>query len=82
MLRVETAGPVVHLRLDRPAKRNAINDELIRQIHTAFVHLPKTARAAVVSGEGEHFWSIAQVGDAARQRVRAFLDKRADKVRK
>jgi hypothetical protein len=26
MLRVEQRGPVMHLRLNRPAKRNAIND--------------------------------------------------------
>ena len=55
LLRIETAGPVVHLQLNRPAKRNAINDALIAQLHTAFVNLPAEARAVVISGEGEHF---------------------------
>jgi enoyl-CoA hydratase/carnithine racemase len=48
-------GKVLHLRLNRPAKRNAISDELIRQIHTAFLNLPDAVRAVVLSGEGEHF---------------------------
>ena len=55
LLRIEAAGPVVHIRLNRPNKRNAINDEPIAQIHTAFVNLPTDARAVVVTGEGEHF---------------------------
>ncbi len=55
LLRLEHAGPVVHVRLNRPAKRNSISDELLGQLHTVFVNLPKTARALVLSGEGEHF---------------------------
>ena len=55
LLRIETAGPVLHLRLNRPAKRNAINDALIAQLHTAFINLPSDTRAVVLSGEGEHF---------------------------
>jgi enoyl-CoA hydratase/carnithine racemase len=55
LLRVEVDGPVAHLRLNRPAKRNAINDNLIAQIHTAFINLPHGVRAVVLSGEGEHF---------------------------
>ncbi len=55
LLRIGTAGPLVHLRLLRPAKRNAINDTLITQLHTAMVNLPAEARAAVLSGEGQHF---------------------------
>ncbi len=55
LLRIEVDGLVVHLRLNRPAKRNAISDALITQIHTAFVNLPDTARAVLVTGEGEHF---------------------------
>ena len=50
-----SAAPVLHVRLNRPAKRNAISDPLIQQLHTAFVNLPEGVRAAVVSGEGDHF---------------------------
>src|SRR5664280_180764 len=55
LLRVEPAGAVLHIRLHRPAKRNAINDRLVAQLHTAFVNLPEVTRAVVLSGEGEHF---------------------------
>jgi enoyl-CoA hydratase/carnithine racemase len=55
LLQITQAGTVVHLRLSRAAKRNAISDTLIRQLHTAFVNLPGDARAAIVSGEGDHF---------------------------
>jgi enoyl-CoA hydratase/carnithine racemase len=55
LLQVSLSGPVLHLRLNRPDKRNAINDTLIAQLHTAFVNLPDVVRAVVVSGEGAHF---------------------------
>jgi enoyl-CoA hydratase/carnithine racemase len=55
LLQVTHAGPVVHVRLNRPAKRNALSDPLIQQLHTTFVNLPAGTRAAIVSGEGAHF---------------------------
>ncbi|MES3014675.1 MAG: crotonase/enoyl-CoA hydratase family protein [Pseudomonadota bacterium] len=55
LLRIEQRDTVLHIRLNRPAKRNAINDALVAQLHTAFVNLPESARVVVLSGEGEHF---------------------------
>ncbi len=55
LLQIEHVGAVLHLRLNRPSKRNAINDRLIAQIHTAFLNLPQDVRAVLISGEGEHF---------------------------
>ncbi len=55
LLEISQAGAVLHLRLNRPAKRNAISDGLIAQIHSAFVNLPEDVRAVVVSGAGDHF---------------------------
>ncbi|HUN93101.1 MAG TPA: crotonase/enoyl-CoA hydratase family protein [Burkholderiaceae bacterium] len=69
LLRVTRRGPVVHLRLDRPAKRNAINDALIAQIRTAFVNLPQDARAVVVSGEGEHFCAGLDLSELSERGV-------------
>jgi len=69
MLRIESAGPIVHLRLNRPAKRNAINDELVAQIHTAFVNLPGDARCAVISGEGEHFCAGLDLSEVSERSV-------------
>ena len=55
LLRTEERGAVLHVRLDRPAKRNAINDTLVEQLHRTFANLPEATRAVVVSGEGDHF---------------------------
>src|SRR4029077_17945043 len=55
LLRVEPAGAVLHVRLNRPSKRNAVSDALIAQLHTTFVNLPEETRAVVLSGEGDHF---------------------------
>ncbi|MFA9215859.1 MAG: crotonase/enoyl-CoA hydratase family protein [Sphingomonadaceae bacterium] len=55
LLEFRVQGAVLHLRLNRPAKRNAISDTLIQQIHTAFLNLPSETRAVVISGAGEHF---------------------------
>ena len=55
LLQVTRSGPVLHLRLNRPAKRNALSDPFIHQLHTVFVNLPEGIRAVVISGEGAHF---------------------------
>ena len=55
LLQISQAGAVLHLRLNRPAKRNAISDTLIGQLHTAFINLPEATQAVVLSGEGTHF---------------------------
>ncbi|MEO7115159.1 MAG: crotonase/enoyl-CoA hydratase family protein, partial [Caldimonas sp.] len=55
LLRIEPRGEVLSVRLMRPAKRNAINDALVAQLHTAFVNLPAATKAVVLSGEGDHF---------------------------
>ena len=55
LLDITQAGAVLHVRLNRAAKRNALSDPLIQQLHTTFVNLPAGIRAAVISGEGTHF---------------------------
>ncbi|PXW97657.1 vanillin synthase /trans-feruloyl-CoA hydratase [Sphaerotilus hippei] len=55
LLRISRSGEVLHVCLNRPEKRNAISDTLIRQLQTAFIHIPDGVRAAVISGAGEHF---------------------------
>jgi enoyl-CoA hydratase/carnithine racemase len=55
LLAISVADAIVHVRLNRPAKRNAISDPLIQQLHTCFVNLPEAARAVVLTGEGSHF---------------------------
>jgi len=66
LLRIAQRGAVLHLRLNRPDKRNAISDALVAQLQTAFVNLPETARAVVLSGEGDHFCAgldLSALGD-------------------
>jgi enoyl-CoA hydratase/carnithine racemase len=46
---------VAVLRLNRAAKRNALNDNLIITIRDTFDKLPATVRAAVIDGAGDHF---------------------------
>jgi (methylthio)acryloyl-CoA hydratase len=55
LLAVSQAGAVLHIRLNRPAKRNALSDPLIQQLHTCFINLPEEVRAVVISGDGSHF---------------------------
>jgi enoyl-CoA hydratase/carnithine racemase len=55
LITVEVHDAVAHVRLNRPAKRNAINDALVAQIHATFVALPSVVKVVVLSGAGEHF---------------------------
>jgi enoyl-CoA hydratase/carnithine racemase len=54
-VQVEIENAVATVTLNRPAKRNALSDELINAVRTVFETLPETVRAAVLDGEGEHF---------------------------
>jgi enoyl-CoA hydratase/carnithine racemase len=64
---VSVDGPVLQLRLNRPAKRNAINDDLIQQVHTAFINLPQDVRAVVLSGAGDHFCAGLDLSELAER---------------
>ena len=55
-------GPVAILRLDRPAKRNAIDDALVEGIGAFFAAPPEGARAIVVHGAGDHFCAGLDLG--------------------
>uniref|UniRef100_UPI003342C50E crotonase/enoyl-CoA hydratase family protein n=1 Tax=Castellaniella defragrans TaxID=75697 RepID=UPI003342C50E len=48
-------GHIAHIRLNRPAKRNAINNHLLTEIEECFDHLPDSVKVVVMSGEGSHF---------------------------
>jgi len=69
LLRIEVAGPVAHVRLNRPAKRNAVNDALVSQLHTCFVNLPEAVRAVVLPGEGEHFCAGLDLSEISERSV-------------
>ncbi len=69
LLRIEVAGAVAHVRLNRPAKRNAVNDALVVQLHTCFVNLPAAVNAAVLSGEGAHFCAGLDLAELTERSV-------------
>jgi enoyl-CoA hydratase/carnithine racemase len=54
-IQLEIDGDVAIVRLNRPAKRNALSDALVSAVRQTFQGLPSTVRAAVLDGSGEHF---------------------------
>lgn len=55
LLTTEMVGPVFSVGLNRPAKRNALNDDIMEAIQHCFSHLPDGVGAVVLHGVGEHF---------------------------
>jgi enoyl-CoA hydratase/carnithine racemase len=69
LLRLERAGAVLHVRLNRPAKRNSVSDELLAQLHTVWVNLPADIRVAVISGEGDHFCAGLDLSEVSERNI-------------
>ena len=69
LLVVTQADAVLHVRLNRPAKRNAISDALVQQLHTCFVNLPSNTRAVVLSGEGQHFCAGLDLSELVEREI-------------
>ena len=69
LLHVEHSGPVTHVRLNRPAKRNALNDTLVAQLRAAFTGLPEATQAVVLSGEGSHFSAGLDLSELSERTV-------------
>src|ERR1700755_20607 len=57
LLKVERSGAVLTVGLNRPAKRNALNDGIILEIGECFADLPDDIGAVVIHGIGDHFSS-------------------------
>ena len=69
LLKIEHAGAITRLRLNRPAKRNAISDGLVVQLQTAFVNLPESTRVVVLSGAGDHFCAGLDLSELSERSV-------------
>ena len=54
-LSLEHIGSVAVIRLTRGAKRNVLNDGMIRGLQTIFESLDSHTKAAVIAGDGAHF---------------------------
>ncbi|WP_244481683.1 crotonase/enoyl-CoA hydratase family protein, partial [Bradyrhizobium pachyrhizi] len=57
LLRIETRGAVLTVGLNRPAKRNALNDGIILALRDCFSAIPDAVGAVVIHGIGDHFSS-------------------------
>ena len=55
LLAIEKSGAVLTVGLNRPAKRNALNDGIILAIQDCFSNLPDDIGAVVIHGVGDHF---------------------------
>lgn len=69
LLTVELHDAVAHVRLNRPTKRNAINDALVAKIHATFTSLPETVKVVVLSGNGEHFCAGLDLSELSERSV-------------
>ena len=54
-LQLERDGDIAIIKLNRPAKRNALSDPLVQELGAFIDTLPKDVRAIVLAGNGEHF---------------------------
>ncbi len=62
-VRLEGTGPVRHLVLNRPEIHNAVNLQLVKDVHSACLELDedKAVRAVIVRGAGKSFCSGADL---------------------
>lgn len=68
-LAAEMQGEIAVLRLARPQKRNALNDETVLGIEQFFLNLPEAAKAVVIHGEGEHFSAGLDLSELTERNV-------------
>ena len=54
-LLVTQENEILFVKINRSAKRNAINDALLLGLEQIFTNIPAGVKCAVISGEGEHF---------------------------
>jgi enoyl-CoA hydratase/carnithine racemase len=70
MLVTEQArGPVLILTLNRPEKRNAINDGVIARFERIFGSMPSDIRCVVLASNGDHFSAGLDLSDLSERDV-------------
>ena len=67
LLKIEKVGAVLTVGLNRPAKRNALNDGIILAIQDCFTNLPEDIGAVVIHGIGDHFSSGLDLSELTEQ---------------
>ena len=67
VLTVTRSDRIAHVRLNRPGKRNALNDELVAALDAFFSAVPEGTRAIVISGEGGNFSSGLDLSEQVKR---------------
>ena len=67
LLKIERVGAVLSVGLNRPAKRNALNDGIILAIQDCFTDIPDGIGAIVLHGVGDHFSSGLDLSELTEQ---------------
>lgn len=73
LLAIEHTGPVLSIGLNRPAKRNALNDGIILALGECFSAVPEGVGAVVIHGIGAHFSSGLDLSELTEQDATAGL---------
>ncbi len=66
-LKVERDGPVLIVGVDRPEKRNALNDAVIAALDELFSKLPDDARAVLIHSTGPNFSAGLDLSEIAER---------------
>ena len=64
-LHITYDGEIAILRLARPEKRNALDDETVKGMRLFFSDLPQDIKAVVLHGEGKHFSAGLDLGEVS-----------------
>ena len=73
-LQVDQRGPVAVLRLNRPQKRNALDDETIFGLDAFFSAIPPGTDAVLLAGEGEHFSAGLDLSELEERDIRQGIE--------
>src|ERR1043165_2935588 len=73
LLAIEQIGKVLSIGLNRPAKRNALNDGIILALGESFATIPEGVGAVVIHGVGAHFSSGLDLSELTEQDATAGL---------
>lgn len=69
LLSVKHIGAVAQVRITRPNKRNALNEDLVMAIKACFESMPESVKAIVLYGEGDHFCAGLDLSEVSAHTV-------------
>jgi enoyl-CoA hydratase/carnithine racemase len=67
LLKIDRSDRILTIGLNRPAKRNALNDGIIQAIGDCFAKLPDDIGAVIIHGIGDHFSSGLDLSELTEQ---------------